>query len=118
MNITKKTILQINHEGFATLYNRKEECYQSKNTVTDFDMRGNSDHDGVDYWNLSDEEIGRLVVAFDFEFVNPELKEVKVQIMHGTYDEENLQQLELQHVNLIYGEDEDGILHLLRAEEA
>lgn len=118
MIINKETILQINHEGYAKLYNNKNHAYQSKNRVEDFDMRGNSYHDGTDYWNLSDEEVGRLIKSFDFEFVNPELKEVDVYVMHGSYCEDNLQQLEHVRVKLTYGEDEDGVLHLLGAEEA
>lgn len=65
------TILQINHEGYATIYNGFDgKNYVSTNNVEDFQFRGRDYHDSIDYFNLTQEEIDQVANAFDMELLD------------------------------------------------
>lgn len=69
----KETILQINYEGYATIYNGQDgENYQSETPTMDFNFRGRDFHDGIDYFQLTQEEIDSVAKAFDLKLLNNE----------------------------------------------
>lgn len=66
--IEKNAIVTISEEGWLMVWNGSEkQNYQSKNSIEDFDFRGRTYHDGVDYFNLTEMEIELLLKSFELE---------------------------------------------------
>jgi hypothetical protein len=67
----KDTIFQVNHEGYATIFNGPDgKNYQSVNAVKDFVFRDEDYHDGTDYYELKAEEIEKITDAFQLELID------------------------------------------------
>lgn len=72
-NIKSESIMTINHEGYCTIYIAHQLAFESINSVNNFSFRGYedpNDTDGLDFWNVNNDEINYLLTLFKFKHVD------------------------------------------------